>query len=152
MGSRCFAFSKIFRAVRRTGTGKGENATGGSGWRPWLDLEHVTCYNNTNHWSAITDGNETYQCTSDVYISTPRAALQFTADPGELVGLHAKPEYAQELTLWRGRMVAQFEAKGVALNGSRRQIADAQIYYVRTEFSGHNRPGPPGSEVCPTFP
>jgi hypothetical protein len=26
-------------ACKWTGTGKGTNATGGAGWRPWLDLE-----------------------------------------------------------------------------------------------------------------
>ena len=26
-------------------------------WRSLLDLEHSTCYNETNHWSALTDGN-----------------------------------------------------------------------------------------------
>jgi arylsulfatase A-like enzyme len=29
-------------------------------WRKWLDLEHSTCYNNTNHWSSITDGQMKY--------------------------------------------------------------------------------------------
>ena len=34
---------------------KGQAPEGG-GWREWVDLEHNTCYNNTNHWSALTDG------------------------------------------------------------------------------------------------
>ena len=25
-------------------------------WRQYLDLEHSTCYNETNHWNALTDG------------------------------------------------------------------------------------------------
>jgi arylsulfatase A-like enzyme len=29
-------------------------------WRKWLDLEHSTCYNGTNHWSAITNGEMKY--------------------------------------------------------------------------------------------
>ena len=29
-------------------------------WRKWLDMEHDTCYNNSNHWSALTDGNYKY--------------------------------------------------------------------------------------------
>ena len=35
-------------------------AADGSGWRQWLDLEHTTCYNATNHWSALTDGKMKY--------------------------------------------------------------------------------------------
>jgi len=27
-----------------------------SSWRPWLGLEHATCYNASNHWNALTDG------------------------------------------------------------------------------------------------
>ena len=25
-------------------------------WRGWIDMEHNTCYNGTNHWSSLTDG------------------------------------------------------------------------------------------------
>ena len=52
-------------ACRWTGTGKGENATGGKGWRPYLDLEHTTCYNASNHWSALTDGKMKYIFNAD---------------------------------------------------------------------------------------
>ncbi len=29
-------------------------------WRSWIDMEHNTCYNLTNHWSALTDGRMKY--------------------------------------------------------------------------------------------
>ena len=29
-------------------------------WRKWVDLEHSTCYNDTNHWSALTNGQIKY--------------------------------------------------------------------------------------------
>jgi len=29
-------------------------------WRKWLDMEHSTVYNFTNHWNAITDGSMKY--------------------------------------------------------------------------------------------
>ena len=25
-------------------------------WRQYLDMEHSTCYNSSNHWNALTDG------------------------------------------------------------------------------------------------
>ena len=35
-----------------------KDATGKScNWRQWLDLEHTTCYNMTNHWNAIVAEN-----------------------------------------------------------------------------------------------
>lgn len=39
---------------------QGGGQPAGKGWRPWLDLEHTTCYNATNHWSALTDGKMKY--------------------------------------------------------------------------------------------
>src|SRR5262249_20807924 len=30
------------------------------GWRPYIDLEHNICYDPTNHWNALTDGNWKY--------------------------------------------------------------------------------------------
>jgi len=38
--------------------------------------------------------------------------FNLTADPGELVGLHAVSAYATTLKLWRSRMVAQFTEEG----------------------------------------
>merc|ERR1711971_968963 len=29
-------------------------------WRSWIDLEHSMIYNNSNHWSALTDGQMKY--------------------------------------------------------------------------------------------
>ena len=29
-------------------------------WRGWIDMEHNTCYNGTNHWSSLTDGATKY--------------------------------------------------------------------------------------------
>lgn len=40
-------------------------------WRRWLDLEHSTCYNETNHWSALTDGEVKYDG-GHVYVAARR--------------------------------------------------------------------------------
>eukprot|EP01052_Picozoa_sp_SAG31_P003566 SAG31_NODE_138_length_22877_cov_29.540917_23_plen_628_part_00 len=110
----CLLKDKTGGACKWTGTGKGSNATGGSGWRPYLDLEHTTCYNNSNHWSALTDGRMKYIFNACENCDFPPKEQLFnlTADPGELVGLHDNPAYAQELAKWRQRMVVQFEQEG----------------------------------------
>jgi arylsulfatase len=34
--------------------------TNGRDWRSYIDLEHNVCYNLTNHWNGLTDGNWKY--------------------------------------------------------------------------------------------
>ena len=55
----------------------------GKGWRAWLDLEHTTCYNATNHWSALTDGKMKYIFNACPTCSFPAKEQLFnlTADP-----------------------------------------------------------------------
>ena len=79
----------------------GKTCNKGKGWRPWLDLEHSTCYNNTNHWSALTDGKMKYifNACQDCTFPPKEQLFNLTNDPGELVGLHATPSYVES---WRG--------------------------------------------------
>eukprot|EP00929_Paragymnodinium_shiwhaense_P012130 TRINITY_DN11881_c0_g1_i2.p1 TRINITY_DN11881_c0_g1~~TRINITY_DN11881_c0_g1_i2.p1 ORF type:complete len:575 (-),score=79.99 TRINITY_DN11881_c0_g1_i2:150-1874(-) len=78
-------------------------------WRKWIDMEHNTVYNMTNHWSALTDGRMKY-----VY----RAGLgdeqlfNLTADPDETTEVSGLQAYAEELSTWRGRLVSQFQKEG----------------------------------------
>lgn len=55
----------------------------GKGWRAWVDLEHSTCYNATNHWSALTDGKMKYIFNACPTCSFPAKEQLFnlTADP-----------------------------------------------------------------------
>mmetsp|Transcript_45911 Transcript_45911/g.120372 ORF Transcript_45911/g.120372 Transcript_45911/m.120372 type:complete len:204 (+) Transcript_45911:845-1456(+) len=78
-------------------------------WRAWIDLEHSTCYNETNHWSALTDGRLKY-----VYRAWDGGDQLFnlTQDPYEATDLAVLPEYADVVAHWRRRMVDQFEAEG----------------------------------------
>jgi hypothetical protein len=122
-----------------------------TGWRPWLDLEHSTCYNNTNHWSALTDGRMKYIFNACEGCSFPAIEQLFnlTADPGERVGLHTNPDYAVELAKWRGRMVAQFQAEGrgpnwVSSNGTL-LTRPAETYGPNYPQHG---PNPPGKFQC----
>ena len=108
------------------------------GWRPWLDLEHSTCYNATNHWSALTDGRMKYifNACPDCTFPPREQLFNLTADPGERHGLHADPKYAAELSKWRGRMVAQFEAEG----RGPQWVADGKLLTRQSETYGPNYP------------
>jgi arylsulfatase len=123
-------------ACKWTNTGKG---AGGEGWRPWLDLEHTTCYNASNHWSALTDGKMKYIFNADTTQTVlPKEQLfNLTADPGENTALHANPSYAAELAKWRGRMVAQFEEEGRGEGW----VKDGVLQLRKTETYGPNYPG-----------
>ena len=106
----CLLHDATGAACRHQGGGQ----PAGPGWRPWLDLEHATCYNATNHWSALTDGKMKYIFNACPTCSFPPREQLFnvSADPGERHGLHADPAYRGELAKWRGHMVRQFEAEG----------------------------------------
>ena len=126
------------------------------GWRPWLDLEHSTQYNNTNHWSALTDGKMKYifnACDNCGAVLPREQLFNLTADDGERVDLHADAEYDAELAKWRGRMVAQFEAEGRGsewVQGGVLQLRPPQLYgpnYPRSEPPSPP-PHPPGLSEC----
>ena len=82
------------------------SGTGGADWRPWLDLEHTTCYNATNHWNALSDGEMKYIFNA---FSATEQLFNMTADPYELRDLSATPTLTPQLDLWRSRMVQQFK-------------------------------------------
>ena len=60
------------------------------GWREYVDLEHDTCYNVSNHWSALTDGNVKYIFNAD---APSEQLFNLTADPYELNDLSLIPAY-----------------------------------------------------------
>lgn len=75
-------------------------------WRPWLDMEHTTCYNATNHWNALSDGSIKYIFNA---FSATEQLFNLTSDPYELVDISEDPAMSHELALWRQRLVRQFE-------------------------------------------
>lgn len=98
-------------------------------WRQYLDMEHSTCYNNSNHWNALTDGRMKYVFRA--YFGDEQL-FNLTADPTESVELSQDPTYATTLKLWRGRMVAQFESENRGptwvQNGTLMQRSQGQTY------------------------
>eukprot|EP01062_Namystynia_karyoxenos_P022380 TRINITY_DN18574_c0_g1_i1.p1 TRINITY_DN18574_c0_g1~~TRINITY_DN18574_c0_g1_i1.p1 ORF type:complete len:561 (+),score=130.00 TRINITY_DN18574_c0_g1_i1:75-1685(+) len=99
-------------------------------WRKWIDMEHSTCYNETNHWNALTDGQMKY-----VFRAWygDEQLFNLTADPGELYDVAGSPNYSAELRKWRSRMVAQFQSEGrgkdwVSSTGELLRRAKGQTY------------------------
>ena len=84
---------------------RGDEAT----WRPYLDLEHATCYWKENVWTALTDGRRKY-----VYhaFDGREQLFDLEADPGETTDLAPDERHAAQLELWRERMRRHLEVRG----------------------------------------
>jgi len=78
-----------------------------SGWRPWIDLEHSTCYSQDNYWCALTDGKIKYIW----FFRTGKEQLfDLENDPNELHNLANKK--TATLKKWRQRMVEHLTERG----------------------------------------
>ena len=75
-------------------------------WRSYIDMEHSTVYNATNHWNALTDGEIKYIFNAN---SATEQLFNLTADPLEHVELSKLHAHGATLKLWRQRMVQQFK-------------------------------------------
>lgn len=78
-------------------------------WRQYLDLEHSTCYNITNHWNALTDGHVKYIFRA---FFDDEQLFDLDADPEEMTNFAGSSEWQKTLELWRERLVKQFEQEG----------------------------------------
>ncbi|MBS1813691.1 MAG: arylsulfatase [Acidobacteria bacterium] len=81
----------------------------GEGWREWIDLEHNICYDETNHWNALTDGEWKYIFHA---FDGHEQLFNLQNDPDELNDLGADAARNAELERWRGRMVAHLSERG----------------------------------------
>ena len=78
-------------------------------WRNYLDLEHSTCYNVTNHWNALTDGHTKYVFRA---FFNDEQLFDLDSDPQERTNVAGVSEWRSTLEQWRERMVEQFEREG----------------------------------------
>eukprot|EP00729_Bicosta_minor_P003230 gene3230-7363_t len=113
-------------------------------WRQALDMEHSTCYNESNHWNALTDGSIKYVFRA---FFGDEQLFNLTADKYELEELSNDPLYQDTLKKWRGLMVAQFENEGRGpnwvANGMLQQRTEGQTY------SPNYPPAPPAPPAPP---
>lgn len=79
------------------------------GWRPYIDLEHATCYAAENNWTGLCDGRIKY-----VYYAPDGRQQLFDLehDPGETRDLSSVPEHQQTLRTWRQRMIDHLAERG----------------------------------------
>lgn len=78
-------------------------------WRQWVDLEHDICYNETNHWNALTDGATKFifhACSGEEQL------FDLVRDPGETRDVSKDAERFEQVKQWRQRLIAQFDAEG----------------------------------------
>lgn len=74
--------------------------------RDFIDLEHDVCYDESNHWNALTDGRRKY-----IYHAQTGEEQFFDLekDPMEMNDLAGS---SAETATWRARMVAHLEIRG----------------------------------------
>lgn len=82
----------------------------GSTWRPWLDLEHSRCYENSEQWNGLTDGKSKYLFFGQ---SGEEQLFDLKADPGECVNLAGTPGAASLLEVWRSRLTDHLQERGI---------------------------------------
>ena len=86
-------------------------ALGDVKWRPWLDLEHATCYWPGNVWTALTDGRWKYVFHA---LDGSEQLFDLEADPLEERDLAVDPEFGDQLMQWRRRMGEHLSERGPA--------------------------------------
>lgn len=84
-------------------------AEGREGWRPYVDLEHATCYAADNYWCALTDGHEKYVWN---FHSGVEQFFDLDRDPHELHNAAADPDYGDRVDHWRAAMARHLSERG----------------------------------------
>jgi len=79
------------------------------GWRPYIDLEHSTCYHPSNNWTGLTDGRFKY-----IYYAPEGRQQLFDLknDPHETRDLAGASEHRETLLTWRRHMIDHLSERG----------------------------------------
>ncbi len=80
-----------------------------NGWREFIDLEHDICYAPENHWNGLTDGRRKFIFHAQ---DGREQFFDLEQDPMETVDLAAKGDRAEEVALWRSRLVDHLAVRG----------------------------------------
>jgi arylsulfatase len=77
-------------------------------WRKYIHGEHCTCYSEEQEMQYVTDGKRKY-------IWFPRTGIEqffdLEQDSGETNNLISAPEYAKEVSRWRGYLVTELKQR-----------------------------------------
>ncbi|HPA46854.1 MAG TPA: arylsulfatase [bacterium] len=116
---------------------RGETET----WREYIDLEHDVCYDDSNHWNALTDGHFKY-----IFHAKDGEEQLFNLDndPNELVDIASDAAHQSELRKWRERMVEHLAERGEewVKNGKLALRPKSRLYspnYPGNSFRPQNR-------------
>lgn len=107
----------------------------GKDWRPWMDLEHSTCYLDTEHWNGLTDGRVKYLYFGQ---SGEEQLFDLVKDPGECINLAANPAHKELLERWRGYLADHFAERGDywVKDGKLRRRRKETLYSPHYETAG----------------
>ena len=78
-------------------------------WRPYIDMEHATCYSDDNYWAALTDGKIKYIWN---FHNGSEQLFDLREDPGETHNLSEDAAYQNKLSELRKMMVEHLSERG----------------------------------------
>jgi len=113
-------------------------------WRDFIDLEHTICYNRTNHWNALTDGQYKYIYNAD---SGEEMLFDLTTDRYEMLDLKAKN--TSLVVFWRQRLIEHFvdEGRGDEWVAANPQTGQMELKIrQRLDIYSPNYPGAPAAK------
>jgi arylsulfatase A-like enzyme len=91
-------------------------------WRDYIHGEHSTCYSEEQEMQYVTDGRMKY-------IWFPRLGTEqlfdLEKDRYETKDVAKDPDYAEQLSLWRGRLIAELEPRNCGLTDGDRLVCQA---------------------------
>lgn len=101
--------------------------------REWVDLEHDVCYDQKNHWTALTDGRWKYIHHA---FDGREQLFDLVRDPAELNDQSGSAAYTDTLRRWRGRLVEHLAPRGESwVKGGQLMARPKSMLY------GENYPG-----------
>lgn len=78
-------------------------------WRPYIDMEHATCYSDDNYWAALTDGKIKYIWN---FHNGSEQLFDLREDPGETHNLSGNAAYQTQLAELREAMAEHLSERG----------------------------------------
>lgn len=78
-------------------------------WRPYIDMEHATCYSDDNYWAALTDGKIKYVWN---FHNGSEQLFDLREDPGETHDLSENEAYQHKLSELRKAMMNHLSERG----------------------------------------
>ncbi len=108
-------------------------------WRPYIDMEHATCYSQDNYWAALTDGVWKYIW---FFRTGEEQLFNLKEDPGETRNLSEMKAYSKELSTWRERMVDHLSERGEGFVKDGKLVKREKTMLYSPNYPGDDRSEP----------